>query len=751
MGMVYRAQQHLGEATRPVAVKLIHPTLLLSTRDREEALTRFQAELRILVTLQHTHIARIYEGGIYEEPHTHERIPYLAMELVHGGLPLTTYATDCALAWPERLAVFGDICRAVQYAHEHRIVHRDLKPANLLVNHEGHVFVIDFGLAQICDGLLPGAPLAASGTPAYMSPEQVDDAFGAVSEKTDVYALGLILYELLTGQHPYPLPRDGSWAQLRQAITEAAPPPLRQYDEAYGEELNTIVTTALAKRPADRPSVAMLRSRLEHYRAHYAPERPPPAPRVGTWRAWIKTHPVWSSLIAVGLLVVAVALAWKGQFLSGGLGRLVSTLTPDVTGYWTTEVLTDPVQAKDEFIRSFVFEMKGDLVLGSTRIKSVHRKYAFYAYDIEQGILGGTLRGHVLSFYTSERRTIEQWEPGSPPQFVPQRKTYDIDYKTLYYGGVRKDSIVFTVHTDEPNGPPPKKFVVKRVLLPSPAVPGAASPAAGTQMGGGCPSPAPPATAEASTWRNSIGMEFRLIPAGEFLMGSEKAPETFLVLGGQRIPFSKLYMGLDKGRRAAPFEQPVHKACLSKPFYLGTYEVTQAQWREVMGHNPSHFTGDPNRPVESVSWDEVQEFIRRLNATEHHTHYRLPTEAEWEYAARAGTTTRYSFGDDPGPLGEYAWCNDKERQTHRVGQKRPNAWGLHDMLGNVAEWVQDWLGDYASEAVTDPQGPEEGRVKVSRGGSYDDNEDSCRSASRIAAYPDDKDHDVGFRLLRTAE
>src|SRR5262245_29473816 len=213
MGMVYRAQQHLGEATRPVAVKLIHPALLGAAR--EEALTRFQAELRILVTLQHTHIARIYEGGIYEDPHTHERIPYLAMELVHGGLPLTTYAKDCALAWPERLAVFGDVCRAVQYAHEHRIVHRDLKPANLLVNHEGHAFVIDFGLAHICDGLLPGAHRAASGTPAYMSPEQVDDTFGAVSEKTDVYALGLILYELLTGQHPYMLPRDGSWEQLR--------------------------------------------------------------------------------------------------------------------------------------------------------------------------------------------------------------------------------------------------------------------------------------------------------------------------------------------------------------------------------------------------------------------------------------------------------------------------------------------------------------------------------------------------------
>jgi serine/threonine protein kinase/predicted ATPase len=274
MGVVYRAQQYIGPAQRSVAVKLIHPALLRTAR--EEAINRFLAELRTLVMLQHAHIARIYDGGIYEDPRTHDQLPYLVMELVRGGLPLTTYARDYALSWPERLALVLRVCRAVQYAHEHRVIHRDLKPANILVDLEGHPFVIDFGLAQACDAVLPGAPLAASGTPAYMSPEQVSGAFGAVSAKSDVYALGLMLYELLTEQLPYVLPRDGAVEELRQVILEAAPPPLRQYHAAYGEELEAIVAAALAKRPAERIPVAVLRSRLERYLQQLPPDSDQP-------------------------------------------------------------------------------------------------------------------------------------------------------------------------------------------------------------------------------------------------------------------------------------------------------------------------------------------------------------------------------------------------------------------------------------------------------------------------------------------
>jgi class 3 adenylate cyclase/tetratricopeptide (TPR) repeat protein len=229
-----------------------------------------------LVKLEHEGIARIYDGGLYEDPQTHDQLPYIAMELVRGGLPLTTYAKDYALAWPERLALFPRVCRAVQYAHEYRVIHRDLKPANILVDPEGRPVVIDFGLACAYDALLPSAHLAASGTPAYMSPEQVSNAFGAVSDKSDVYALGLILYELLTGHPPYVLPHGGAVEAWGQVITEVMPPPLSQHDRAYGGELEAIVASALAKRPVDRPSVAVLRSRLERTLQQLLAERDRP-------------------------------------------------------------------------------------------------------------------------------------------------------------------------------------------------------------------------------------------------------------------------------------------------------------------------------------------------------------------------------------------------------------------------------------------------------------------------------------------
>jgi formylglycine-generating enzyme required for sulfatase activity len=234
-------------------------------------------------------------------------------------------------------------------------------------------------------------------------------------------------------------------------------------------------------------------------------------------------------------------------------------------------------------------------------------------------------------------------------------------------------------------------------------------------------SSSPRSPAPLPTWRNSIGMEFALIPAGEFLMGSNDEHDN---------------------------EKPVHTVRISKPFYLGQYEVTQGQWQVIMGNNPSRFKGAVKLPVESVSWEDVQEFIRRLNTREGSSRYRLPTEAEWEYAARAGTITAYSFGDDPGRLGDYAWFADRAGgKTHPVGQKKPNPWQLYDMQGNVWEWVQDWYGAYAAGAAVDPVGPPSGSSRVNRGGSWRHSARNCRSAYRARGAPDYRYNYLGFRYL----
>ena len=193
-------------------------------------------------------------------------------------------------------------------------------------------------------------------------------------------------------------------------------------------------------------------------------------------------------------------------------------------------------------------------------------------------------------------------------------------------------------------------------------------------------------------------------------------------------------------------ESPAHLVKLGKGFEIGKYEVTQAQWTLVMGGNPSHFRG-PALPVESVSWLAAHEFIARLNRMGGPYLYRLPTEAEWEYAARAGV-----HGQSIGELDEIAWhgANSQDR-THEVGTKRPNAWGLHDMLGNVWEWCSDRYGaDYYSRSPgSNPLGPSEGESRVMRGGSWYRYVWFLRYSARFRARPDAAYRHVGFRCVRT--
>jgi formylglycine-generating enzyme required for sulfatase activity len=230
-------------------------------------------------------------------------------------------------------------------------------------------------------------------------------------------------------------------------------------------------------------------------------------------------------------------------------------------------------------------------------------------------------------------------------------------------------------------------------------------------------------------------MEFVLIPAGEFIMGSPSE---------------------EQGRYDN--ENPLHRVKIKKPFYMGKYPVTQKKWEKVMESNPSHFKGDnDNRPVECVSWYDVQEFIKKLNIMEEAApyclppKYRLPSEAEWEYACRAGTKTRYSFSDDELNLSEYAWYkNNSDGQTQPVGQMEPNSWGLHDMHGSVWEWVQDSSHDSYKGAHSDGSAWEEGygSLRMLRGGSWNTHARLCRSAVRFGYFPDNRNFHLGFRLLR---
>lgn len=218
---------------------------------------------------------------------------------------------------------------------------------------------------------------------------------------------------------------------------------------------------------------------------------------------------------------------------------------------------------------------------------------------------------------------------------------------------------------------------------------------------------------------NSVGMKFCLVPAGSFAMGGD---------------------GKD------PRESPAHRVEITRAFYIGIYEVTQAQYETVMDSNPSKFKGS-SRPVDQVTWNEAIEFCRRLSQKEGRI-YRLPTEAEWEYAARAGTATEYYWAEDFD--GDYAWHWDNSGdQTHPVGQKLPNALGMYDVCGNVFEFCSDFFSEsyYSNSPVEDPDGPAEGEFRVVRGGSWVNDPREMRMSSRGLIAPDFRHRYYGFRCV----
>lgn len=205
-----------------------------------------------------------------------------------------------------------------------------------------------------------------------------------------------------------------------------------------------------------------------------------------------------------------------------------------------------------------------------------------------------------------------------------------------------------------------------------------------------------------------------------------------------RIPAGSFMMGSNDNEN----EKPVHKVVISRDFWMGKYEVTQSQWRTVTGKNPSGNSNCNDCPVENVTWAEAQEFIAKLNKLQNEFTYRLPTESEWEYACRAGTT-----GDYYGNLDSIAWYEaNSGDKTHPVGQKSPNAFGLYDTSGNVLEMVQDWKGEYPGGTVTDPTGAADGSSRTVRGGSYSMDGTAARSASRAFTQRAFRVNFVGFRL-----
>jgi len=812
MGAVYLAYD--TQLERRVALKVPN----FSAHEQREVVERFLREARAMATIRHAHLCPVFDAGIIDGTH------YLTMAYIEGHL-LSEFIKPGEPASQRRAAALvRKLALAVQEAHANGIVHRDLKPQNIFIDQRGEPVVVDFGLAR--RGVARDATLTQSGalmgTPAYMAPEQARGHIDSVGPHSDVYSLGVILYQLLTGRLPFP---GDFLAVLGQVMSADEPDPPRTHQPDLDQQLETICLKAMAKRPADRyASMAdlaqaltdLLKSRQLDERAERgasglarrgAPDfagRGSPDPALAADRQVSSPATDEAAWPAAPTLVDAQGVSGRpsvGQVARSGDRPQLDGDRPQRAGprvppwVWIATVcgaaavllgIVLYIQTNHGLVKIELSDPAAKVqvqVDGETiAVTGLDRPLRLQAGEHGLVVNGDDFETVTRSF-TVKRGSDEplrvtlvpkpapvaQTPPAEPrpaePPPAPQPAVYQVQItppEALLTASGRGVTVAGeggtrTVTVAEPDGQ--TKIVLLAVLAghenqqrelqpaagesqtlaiqlsrsPAPvAPPPVAAPPSTVAKTPPEPAPKlPPAPAgPLPTIANSIDMRLVQIPAGEFLMGSP-----------------------DSDNEASSDEKPQHRVRITQPFYLGAFEVTQSQYQQVLGSNPSYLKDESGlSPVDSVSWEDAQQFCARLSELpqekEAGRQYRLPTEAEWEYACRAGSTSRYCFDESRESLGSYAWYNSNSgSKTHPVGQKKPNAWGLYDMHGNVYEWCFDWWnGTYDASSVDDPRGPTAGSYRVLRGGGWGSDARFCRSASRNRSSPGYRFNYVGFRV-----
>jgi formylglycine-generating enzyme required for sulfatase activity/serine/threonine protein kinase len=780
MGSVYLARD--TQLDRLVALKVPH--LGGDDRPAPDTLRRFFREARAAAALLHPNLCPIFDVSEIDGT------PYLTMAYLEGRPLADLVRGKKRLSQRQATVMVRKLAMAMHEAHARGVIHRDLKPSNVMVNPRGEPIVMDFGLARRDETVearltKPGAVL---GTPAYMAPEQIQGEPDAVGPACDIYALGVIFYELLTGHLPF----EGSVLTVLGRILTQAPPPPSKHRPDIEPQLEAICLRAMAKEADDRFAsmgelAAALAAQLRTIRETLGstpapgPDAKPPADRV-----------------AGASDDTATQVSHETLFARDDPGRSPPQgETPSPRPGWRDQ---DP---KPEPRRSSPPRhgwLLSAAALGSGALLLLG--YATFSGSGDRTSSGG--RGRA----TSPRSDIELTP--TPPSARPGL--------TAAPRGPRPTSpdpgAVLRSGPEPPTGRPPaagapasRPLVGKGsgsekagpgggavstadgVVRTEPAPQGSPPPRAaqtGPEPPRSTPAPAivkaePESKAETSPPR-AAGTEARLSKAAH---PTAVEPGLLTTRVGQirlkRIPAGTFLMGSPDAEGIAS-EHPRHGVRISRAFYLGIFEVTQAQYRAVMAENPSHFAANgrgrdkvagrstDDHPVDNISWLDAVRFCNVLSEREGlepyyeiddeevqipargGTGYRLPTESEWEYACRAGGTTRYNFGDGEAGLPEHAWYRKvADEQTHPVGRKRPNAWGLHDMHGNVWEWCWDRYdpNSYRRTSPDDPTGPPDGTHRILRGGSFNDYPIVLRCATRVREAPARRDWVNGLRLART--
>ncbi|MGE3164307.1 MAG: SUMF1/EgtB/PvdO family nonheme iron enzyme [Planctomycetota bacterium] len=867
MGSVYRAQQ-TAPVRREVALKLVRAGL-----DTREILARFHAEQQVLAVMNHPCVAQVLDAGT-----TSDHRPYFVMEYVRG-LPITDYCDRHKLQLSDRLRLFVQVCEGVHHAHQKGVIHRDLKPSNILVTQQGQRAVpkiIDFGVAKATSPEFMPSPLHTLhgqliGTPEYMSPEQANPTAMDIDTRADIYSLGVLLYVLIVGEHPYAGERwrKALFGELQQIICETATPrpshrlgslaaETRRTFAARNEEVGTLVrrvrgeldwiTMKALEKDRDRrySAASELAADIERYFRNEPVIAGPPSAAyrvrklIRRHRRAITTAVIAGSTLAASIGVSAylylesnvLAIARRGIDL-----QRVELLAERAATLWPA----DPARIPDleEWLRDakLVTDRLPEYRRDLDRLRELAHPYTDDDREIDrshhtQATLPTAARAELadLRALTPEAalplaRRMERelslaldYDPetlasaslASPldrieerlrrlDDEIAQRRTWRFDEADLQTRHDWLARLVTRIESLEGTAlsPGPRSTVESRLgfarsvderSLTGPVARDRwraaiesihALPAYGglelTPQRGLLPLRLDPRSGLWEFWHLESGEEprldpeaggngnwqltaatglvFVLLPSGKFAMGAVR-PDAERPLGSPNVDPS-----------ANPNEQPVRPIAVAA-FFVSKYEMTQAQWLRVTGRNPSNYAADRVlagrqhsvlHPVENISQEESEHVLARLGLM-------LPTEAQWEYAARAGTTTVWSTGDDKTTLAGYAnlsdstvarssgvtsrfedWLDDGYGAHAPVGSFLPNAFGLHDVHGNVWEFTRGPLRYYDKTRVR----VEDLQYCVMRGGGcYFEPAEATRCANRAIIRRDDPDFAWGVRPVR---
>ena len=796
MGMVLKARHKRMD--RIVALKILSPTV---TQNPESA-RRFQREVKAAARLEHPNVVTAYDAD--EANATH----FLVMQYVDGTDLSVLIKEQGPLSVEKAVGCVLQAACGLQYAHSQGVVHRDIKPANLLLDSSGTVKILDMGLARLDSAGAEQDQLTGTGqimgTIDYMAPEQALDTKHA-DARADIYALGVTLWYLLTGRSLY----AGGTVVMKLLAHQNHPiPSLRQACPHASPELEAAFEKMVAKTPESRfQSMTEVIADLARCTGSSS-SVPMVATAPGEDSRLSEFLRAMTSLPEQAVMTKAPA---KKKVGSPPTDRTMAMFSSKVgTDPQTQQSLLRPVAARTTrrrppdcpWWKSLTTQIAGggaSVLLLAAIIFFMRTKDGLIRVEINDPEIEVAIKGTDIVLKQADQGTDVKLSAGDHTIIVQRGDfTFETDKLVLKRGDtvtVKVELLAGQVQVHQGDmllgqGPLPEQII---------------RPDAEPQIGSGWhgwPAEAPPpaiapfdaeqAKKHQEAWAkyldvpveytNSIGMKFRLIPPGEFTMGSTAFEiEAVLIEAAFKdvVPDDKHMQECIKS------EAPRHKVILTQPVYLGVNEVTQAEYEKVMGVNPSHFAPlgagkeavagleTIDHPVEWLSWNDAAEFCVKLSKQEKlkpfyfregetitpldGTGYRLPSEAEWEFACRAGTATKYWIGDRDEDLVRAGWFRGNAGdRTHAAGELKANPFGLHDIHGNVWEWVQDgwdasWYRQFQEKPAINPSSPfSAGSQRVIRGGHWHYHADTCRSALRFAVGTTHLGYDIGFRVSLVA-